>query len=101
MLPDWFIAAFSLMLLGHQRGDVAVLAIDTAQSVELRAGCAPDTSRRPLLDRFQVLCRIEDRLPVLVDRFKNCGETQKLSERLVSAKTSISRADVDDSRNED
>ena len=35
------------------------------------------------------------------DRFKNCGETQKLSERLVSAKTSISRADVDGSRNED
>jgi hypothetical protein len=36
------------------------------------------------------------------DRFKNCGETQKLSERLVSTGTSISReADVDGSRNED
>jgi hypothetical protein len=36
------------------------------------------------------------------NRFKNCGETQKLSERLVSTGTSISReADVDGSRNED
>ena len=36
------------------------------------------------------------------DRFKSWGETQKLSERLVSTGTSISReADVDGSRNED
>jgi len=36
------------------------------------------------------------------DRFKSCSEMQKLSERLVSTGTSISReADVDGSRNED
>ncbi len=40
-------------LLGHERGDVAVLAIDTAHSVKLRTRCAPDAGRRPLLDRLQ------------------------------------------------
>ena len=58
-------APFSLIL--HQQGDVAVLAIDTAHSVELRARCAPDAGRRPLLGRLQGLRRVEDRLPVLVD----------------------------------
>src|SRR5260370_19209729 len=54
-------------LLGHERGDVAVLAIDTAHSVKLRTRCAPDARRRPLLDRLQTRRRVEDRLPVLVN----------------------------------
>src|SRR5713101_2370050 len=54
-------------LLGHERGDVAVLAIDTAHAVKLRTRCAPDAGRRPLLDRLQALRRVEDRLPVLVN----------------------------------
>src|SRR5260370_19312623 len=53
-------------LLGHERGDVAVLAIDPAHSVKLRTRCAPDAGRLPLLDRLQALRRVEDRLPVLV-----------------------------------
>src|SRR5260370_41837633 len=54
-------------LPGHERGDVAVLAIDTAHAVKLRTRCAPDAGRRPLLDRLQPLRRVEDRLPVLVN----------------------------------
>src|SRR5260370_16717697 len=54
-------------LLGHKRGDVAVLAIDPAHSVKLRTRCAPDPSRRPFLDRLQPLPRIEHRLPVLAN----------------------------------
>src|SRR2546428_9669072 len=54
-------------LLGHERGDVAVLAIDTAHCVKLRTRCAPDASRRPLLDRLQALRRAEERLAVLVN----------------------------------
>src|SRR5258707_5969387 len=54
-------------LLGHERGDVAVLAIDTAHAVKLRTRCAPDAGRRPLLDRLQAFRRVKDRLPVLVN----------------------------------
>src|SRR5690349_340137 len=51
-------------LLGHERGDVAVLAIDPANTVKLRTRCAPDAGRCPLLDRLQAFLRVEDRLPV-------------------------------------
>ncbi len=51
----------------HQRGDIAVFAIDSAHAVKLPAGCTPDACRRPLLDSLQVLRRVEDRRPVLVD----------------------------------
>src|SRR5260221_2837523 len=64
-------------LLGHERGDVAVLAIDTAHAVKLRARCAPDAGRRPLLDRLQALRRVEDRLPVLVNNTRRAKDLRR------------------------
>src|SRR5262249_51779287 len=50
--PD---AAQFLRVGGHAGGDVAVLAVDPTEGVELAADRAPDRRRRALLDRLHVL----------------------------------------------
>ena len=54
-------------LLGYDRRDVAVLAVDATLAVEPRARSTPHDRGRALRDRLQVAVGIEDRVPVFAD----------------------------------
>ncbi len=93
ILPPWarrspevahrIVAPSRLILLGCQRSNVAVLAIDTAHCVERWARRAPDAGSRSLLDRLEPPSGVEDRLPLLVYE----ATRQELFARNIHSKT--------------